>query len=260
MKKIIQIIPHLITSGNLFCGCLAIINVLAGDLIMAAYLVGLAAFLDFFDGFAARALGVSGEFGKQLDSLADCVTFGVVPGMVMMVLIERSFVLESANLTPTEPQPCNQIPYLFIYPAHFASYLALLVPVFSAIRLAKFNLDTRQSHAFIGLPTPANSIFMISLGYLAAAQTSDAATKNLILNLWFLIPVTLIFSFLLVAELPLFALKFKTYKWAGNEIRYLFLITSVLLLILLKMTGLPVIILVYIAFSTIENLLQKKKT
>ena len=257
MKKAVQIIPHLITSGNLVCGCLAIVNVLGGDLILGAYLVGIAALLDFFDGFAARLLKVSGEFGKQLDSLADCITFGVVPGMVMMVMIDKSFLL--SDLLSPELMNADNSMNNFIFPRNNLSYLALLIPVFSAIRLAKFNIDARQNDSFIGLPTPANSIFIISLGYISADPATSIQIKSLILQPWILIFITCIFSFLLIAELPLFALKFKNFKWRENKIRYLFLALSFLGILFFKIFGLSVSILLYLALSVINNLSIKEK-
>ena len=239
------------------CGCLAIVNVLAGNLIIGAYLVGIAAVLDFFDGFAARLLKVSGELGKQLDSLADCITFGVVPGMVMMVMIEKSFLI--SDLFNPEFIPTKNLLNSLSFPSNYLSYFALLIPIFSALRLAKFNIDTRQSESFIGLPTPANSIFILSLGYISADPATSIEIKSFILQPWILILVTCIFSFLLIAELPLFALKFKNFKWNENKIRYLFLITSLIAVVFFKIFGLSVSILLYLIFSVINNLSSKEK-
>lgn len=259
------------TSGNLFCGCLAIAKAFEGDLVWTAYFVGIAAFLDFFDGFAARALKVTGEFGKQLDSLADCVTFGVVPGVVMFKLMEMA----AANSGAIERNPESwNIEYL--------PYIGFLISIFSALRLAKFNLDTRQSESFIGLPTPANSILICSLPlvlryfcFVNDTPTESAQgfyncfipddmprinfiVRDIILNSYFLIFLTMLMSYLLIAELPLFALKFKNFKWKGNEIRFIFLGLSGLLLAFLQFAGLPIIILLYVLLSLIQNLSARK--
>ena len=260
MKKVIGIIPHLFTAGNLICGVVAIIHILAGDLKFGAYLVGIAALLDFFDGFVARALGVSGEFGKQFDSLADCVTFGVVPGMVMMVLIEKSLTISDFTFSMEtiisffSKEGAIQIP-----PKHFISYIALLIPVFSAVRLAKFNIDTRQSDSFIGLPTPANAIFILSLGYLSLNTDTNAFVQFLLMRYEFLVAITIIFSIFLVAEIPLFALKFKNFSWSENKIRFIFLGTSLFLLLIFHIAGLPLIIILYLFFSFINIFFNKRK-
>lgn len=245
-------IPNAITCCNLICGCLAIVQTFNGNLVGAAYLVGLAAIFDFFDGFAARLLKVSSPIGKDLDSLADMVTFGVVPGFVMFRMISlavyKTGIEQSHNLVP-EP---STIPYL-----------AFLIPVFSALRLAKFNNDTRQSDSFVGVPTPANSILICSLplilninGGVNDAQQSSAFEPYL-LNVNFLVVITIIMSVLLVAELPLIALKFKSFGWKGNEIRYVFLISSVLFLVFFRYAGLPLVIVFYVMISVINNVFKR---
>lgn len=138
-------IPNAITCCNLLCGCLAIIQATNGNLLWAAYLVGMAAVFDFFDGFAARLLKVSSPIGKDLDSLADMVTFGVVPGIVMFKMIRLGLRLDKEGFDLIEENP-------------WITYIVFMIPIFSALRLAKFNHDTRQTEAFIGLPTPANAI------------------------------------------------------------------------------------------------------
>ncbi len=243
-------IPNAITSGNLLCGCLAIVKAFEGDLVWAAYLVGIAAILDFFDGFAARMLKVSSPIGKDLDSLADMVTFGVVPGFVMFKLIgiSRLFdIARDANIPDVSAIATENSIY-------FPQYIAFLIPIFSAIRLAKFNNDTRQSDSFIGVPTPANAMFICSTPLIAEFNHLD-----FVLNPYVLIAVTIIFSFLLVSELPLFALKFKHFKWKDNEIRFVFLGLSLLMLITLQFVGIPLIIIMYILLSVINNMITKKK-
>lgn len=247
-------IPNAITCGNLLCGCLAIVCAFNGNLIWASYLVGIAAVLDFLDGFAARMLKVHSEIGKQLDSLADMVTFGVVPGVIMFKLIFQSLNREAYRISLDDLYSStgnHETPYLI--------FIAFLITVFSALRLAKFNIDTRQTDSFIGVPTPANTILIASfpliLGFHGEAYPW---LESIILNKYFLLGITILMSFLLVAELPLFALKFKHFKWKGNEIRFIFLGLSLLLLILFQFVGIPFIIFLYVILSVINNTGKKK--
>lgn len=270
MFKIKQNIPNAITSGNLLCGCLAIVKAFEGDLVWAAYLVGIAAVLDFFDGFAARLLKVSSPIGKDLDSLADMVTFGVVPSVVMFQMIKNSMGVfyVSDIFVGSRPDGGSLIPYI-----------AFVIAVFSGIRLAKFNNDTRQSDSFIGVPTPANAMLICSLPLIlesciphtgwtiypplsAIADTAPPETylsTFFLMNPYVLIALTLIMSFLLVSELPLFALKFKNFGWADNKIRYIFLTCCLILLVCLQVVAIPIIILLYILFSVVNNLAAKQK-
>jgi len=220
-------IPNALTCGNLVCGCYGIDLAYDGNLVMAAYMIGIAAVFDFFDGFAARLLKVSSPIGKELDSLADVVSFGVLPGILMLHLMQQ------ANA------------------GNFA-YLAYLIPAFSALRLAKFNIDTRQTTSFIGVPTPANAILIGSLPLVLEQHTAFQPFFT-----WpILLVITVIMSLLLVAELPLFALKFKDYSLVNNKIRYGFLLTAIVLLITLQFAGLPLTIVAYILFSVADNLLN----
>lgn len=255
-------IPNLITLGNLFCGCLAIVFAFNDDLVWAAYLVGIAAVLDFLDGFVARALKQYSPIGKDLDSLADMVTFGVVPGVVMYQLLVISFNLH--------------VDQEYGYPAgkSGAHFFAFLITLFSALRLAKFNNDTRQSDSFIGVPTPANSILICSIPLiLNIHRPSEFLYRwnwdvpsgiplhvRLLMNDNVLWGIILIMSYLLISEIPLFALKFKSFRWKCNEIRYSFLAASVIMLVLLKFIALPLIIVLYILLSIVNNLLKPKNT
>jgi CDP-diacylglycerol--serine O-phosphatidyltransferase len=225
-------IPNIITCGNLFCGCVAIVNAFDSNLIFAAYLVGIAAVLDFLDGFAARLLKVHSEIGKQLDSLADMVTFGLVPGIILFLMLSKNI---------------GALPHELIY-------IAFLIPIFSALRLAKFNVDTRQSDSFIGVPTPASSILVGSLPLIVQfqPQIGNFAIAEFIQNPTFLISLTVILSYLMVAELPLFALKFKNFSWGDNQLRFGFLIISALLLILFKFIAIPFIIFLYVLLSILN--------
>jgi CDP-diacylglycerol--serine O-phosphatidyltransferase len=241
-------IPNAITSANLFCGCIAIVAAFKGNLVMTAYLVGIAAVLDFFDGFAARLLKVGGEMGKQLDSLADMVTFGVVPGIVLFQLMSASPVL---NGKPTVLL-ANDIGSYWLL-------LSFLITIFSALRLAKFNIDTRQTNSFIGVPTPANSILICSIPLINKFQSEISGFQIYTItgNIYFLVGLTLLMSYLLIAELPLFALKFKNFGWKDNKIRFSFLIISILLLIVFQFIAIPFIIFLYIVLSVVHNLMNK---
>ncbi len=213
-------IPNMLTCANLVSGCVGIYFVFSGDLLMATYLIWTAMIFDFLDGFVARLLRVSSPIGKELDSLADMVTFGVLPGFMMLFLIREGL--------PEQPE---------------WGFAALAVPVFSALRLANFNVDERQSDSFIGLPTPANALFLSSLPFL------EGTMMEWILNPWPLLVITVVFAFLLVAPLPLFSLKFSSFRWTGNRLRINFLLISLLCLLFFRMAGIPLIILVYLAMS-----------
>jgi CDP-diacylglycerol--serine O-phosphatidyltransferase len=192
-----------------------------------AYFVWTACIFDFFDGFAARLLKIASPIGKELDSLADVVSFGVLPAFFMYEAIQ----LES--------------------PFSYLGYVALLIAVFSAVRLAIFNIDESQSDSFRGLPTPANAIFITALPFL------PSPVFDLIYNPVVLTLICLIFSLLLVSGIELFALKFKNFKWVDNKVRFTFLVLSVILLALLQWAALPFIILSYIALSLGIRLVTK---
>lgn len=262
-------IPNALTSANLLCGCIAIVQAMNGHLVWAAYLVGMAAVFDFFDGFAARLLKVSSPIGKDLDSLADMVTFGVVPGIVMYQMMKYSMnhlvFIPIVKVSDFDPE-------IFSFKT-WIPYTSFLIPVFSAIRLAKFNNDSRQSDSFIGVPTPANAIFILSMGlilfkiymkYIDIEPCHEMYDLVEILGSIYQLPVliglTFIMSFLLIAELPLIALKFKHFKWKGNEVRFIFIGLCVLSLSLFQLIGIPLCILLYILISVINNLITKKNS
>ncbi|WP_460971208.1 CDP-diacylglycerol--serine O-phosphatidyltransferase [Spirosoma migulaei] len=208
------------TCGNLLCGCIGLVMTLRGHLETASWLIMLAAVLDFGDGFVARLVKVSGPFGKELDSLADVVTFGVLPAAIVFQL--GWF------------QGLGSI-----------SYGAFLIAILAALRLANFNIDTRQSESFLGLPVPANTMLIAAFPLMERYQPQfDAIWKNDI-GLGMMIA----FSFMMVTEIPLFALKFKSFGWADNQIKYSFLIASILLLLFLQFAAIPLIILLYIILS-----------
>lgn len=226
-------IPNAMTCGNLLCGCIGILFATQGDLASAAWLIVLAGVLDFGDGFVARAVGVSGPFGKELDSLADVVTFGVLPSFIVLALIRGPF------------QPLTKAAGGF-GTTEVLSLLAFAIAVCGALRLARFNIDTRQTDQFLGLPIPANAIFVASLPLILVHQSEYT---TLILNPYVLYGTIMIMSALMVSELPLMAFKFKSFGWAKNRVKYSFLIASILLLILLQFAATPLIILLYILFS-----------
>lgn len=239
-------IPNLLTLGNLFCGTFATILAVQGNFVFAGLFVVIGIFFDFFDGFAARLLNVSGELGKQLDSLADMVTSGVVPGIIMFNLLSSnnnsgSFAEDSGSM------------FWFGFQFYPIQLLGLLLTLGACYRLAKFNIDTRQSDSFIGLPTPAMSLFVISIP-LITEYSNIEFVQNLITNNYFLISVTLLLTYLMNAELPLFSLKFKEYSFKNNLIKYLFLIISLVMIITLQYLSIPLIILFYVVLSIISNL------
>jgi len=233
-------IPNVITLSNLFCGILAVKLGFEGDYILAGGFIILGAIFDFFDGFAARLLGVSNNIGKELDSLADMVTFGVAPGVIMYSLLkllgeDSSFALFSNDFFP---------------------FYAFLIPLLSAVRLAKFNVDENQSDKFIGLPTPANSLFFIAIPYIVIHYLQGNLPTDTILIIVSLL--ILVFSWLLNANIELLALKFKSFGWKNNEFRFSFIALAFTTLFLSFLMGfiyfsIPLIIILYLIISIIYN-------
>lgn len=221
-------IPNFLTCCNLLCGCFGIVFLLEDRNVPAAYFIWAAGVFDFFDGFVARLLKVTSPIGKELDSLADVISFGLLPSLVMYKLI--------GNSTTNEWLP----------------YIAFMIAAFSAIRLAIFNIDEAQTDNFKGLNTPANSIFISSLPLLPASVTSGLFQD------WILVMITIVFSLLMVSRIEIFALKFKNFGWADNKLRFTFLILAVLLLIVFQFSALPLIILLYIVLSLLGKALLKK--
>lgn len=212
-------IPNTITCCNLISGCIATYIAFQGEYKTALLFIVIGAVFDFFDGMTARLLHVSSPIGKELDSLADCITFGFAPSAIV-----------------------------FQYMSQFdarSPFFAFIMAAFSALRLAKFNLDERQAMGFIGLPTPANALFWGSLIVGLGDSTPyiyDVALVGIFIS-----------CYLLVSEIPMFALKFKTWGWKGNEIKYIFLLTCIPLLLLLGISGLAAIIAWYVILSIINN-------
>lgn len=232
MKKAI---PNTITCLNLFTGCVAIFAAFQDSLVFAAWLVYLAAIFDFLDGMLARLLHAYSEIGKQLDSLADMVSFGVLPGVIMFKLMQKAIhSSESASLLTMELFP----------------FFAFIMIIFSALRLAKFNIDSRQTSSFIGVPTPANTLLISSLPLILEKDLFNL--HDIILNPITLAILTVVMSLLLVAEIPLFALKFKNLTWQDNSIRFIFILIALPLLFLLKFAAIPIIIVIYILLSLLK--------
>lgn len=221
-------IPNTITTLNLLSGSIAVITAYEGDYKATVLLVLLAALFDFLDGFSARLLKSYSPLGKELDSLADMVSFGLVPAMTAFSLLRDS-------------------------PWEWARYFGLLIAVFSALRLAKFNIDENQTTSFIGLATPANAIFWTGLAY------SYGDTISLQASPWAILLMIALSCFLLVCNLPMFSLKFKHYSWLGNQIRWIFITGSLLLLIVLQFNALPAIILWYIQLALIVWLFKREQ-
>ena len=238
-------IPNIITSLNLLCGCVAVLFAVSGDLISASFFVFFGIFFDFFDGLAARLLNAHSDVGLEFDSLADMITSGVAPSIVMVQLLSESFFGKSLNMAETfsadgwNSGMTNYLPFI-----------GLMIAVASGYRLAKFNVDTRQTTSFIGLPTPANALLILSLPLIFHFQSS-VWLEALVLNIWFLLGFTTMSSILVNAELPLFGLKFKTWDFKSNAIRYVFLVVCALLLVFLKFIAIPLIIFIYIMLSLI---------
>jgi CDP-diacylglycerol--serine O-phosphatidyltransferase len=226
-------IPNAITSLNLLSGCIGILLAFHNEVAWAAVMIGFASLFDFLDGLAARILHVKSEIGKELDSLADVVSFGVLPGALVYVML---------SILTTN---------------YFVPLFGFIIPVFSALRLAKFNLDIRQTESFLGLPVPANAIFWAGvtlLDYTITNRSANIMMKRAFEQPFVIIIFTVMLSLLLVSELPMFSLKFKNLNWVGNEIRFGFLGSAVVLTALLGIGALPVVILLYVLISIIAKL------
>ena len=236
MNSIKRNIPNLLTLGNLFCGLVAIVFSFENNLHSAGAFIFFGAIFDFFDGLSARLLKVSSEIGKQLDSMADMVTFGVAPGMIMFQMIKLSNIDENS----------------------YIAYIGFIITLFSAIRLAKFNIDTKQTSSFIGLPTPAAAIFIASLPIISKYD-NPIIPDQYFNDSTFLIVTSIILSLLLISKLPLFSLKIKkgeNWKNKENIVRIIFLISCVILLFIFKFAAIPFIVILYIFLSILNNLIK----
>ncbi|HBK83727.1 MAG TPA: phosphatidylserine synthase [Flavobacterium sp.] len=239
-------IPNTITLLNLACGLLAIIAIFKGYYDEAFIFVCLGIFFDYWDGFFARKFQVSGELGLQLDSLADMVTSGVVPGLMMFQLIE------TIQNTQEQYQVTEDTFYMGVVP-----YFGFLITIASAYRLANFNIDKRQIDSFIGLPTPANAMLIMSIPMIQYSNDYEWLT-NLLNNPFVLIIITFLSVYLLNANIPLFSLKLKSLDWNKVKVHYLFLFFAIFLFLLLDFTSIPLIIFSYILVSVFVNFNSKK--
>ncbi len=235
-------VPNAITLANLFCGCIAVVFAFQDTASnprhfeMAFLFVCLGIFLDFFDGFFARLFKVSSPLGLQLDSLADMVTSGVVPGVAMFCMMRSASGMPDDALFP---------------------YLGFLITLGSCYRLANFNIDTRQTDSFIGMPTPGNALFIISLCVLRFLDSTDLILMEILSEKWVLLAITLFSAFIMNASIPLFSLKFKKLNIKDNLLQISFLLLSLLLLVFCQYAGIPMIILTYIFLSILNNKLRK---
>ncbi len=236
----VKYIPNTITSLNLVFGTLAVLLAVKGQIEMAAYAVFMAAIMDFLDGFAARLLKAYSEVGKELDSLADLVSFGVAPSIIVWMIIRQS----------DESMMAGQVNIL--------EYLVILMPVFAALRLAKFNVDDSQETSFSGLPVPGNAIFFAGLAlnwalYQDASGLSGWLTESTG-NAYILSGLVVVFSILMVIPLRLFSLKFNGFSFKTNSVRYIFLLLSLLLILLLGVAAIPLCIVLYLALAVVVSL------
>jgi CDP-diacylglycerol--serine O-phosphatidyltransferase len=230
-------IPNLITLLNLLCGCIAVVFASKQDFEAAFYFVCLGIFLDFFDGFFARLFKVASPLGLQLDSLADMVTSGVVPGFVMFYMM-----VNSQHEVAAFPE---------------LAYLGFIITMGSCYRLANFNIDTRQTDSFIGLPTPANTLFIMSLPLIIKFSDS-LLLLEILTNQWVLLAITLCSAYILNAEIPLFSLKVKKFTLKDNTLQIFFLLISAFLLVFFQFLGVALVIIMYVFLSIINNKLLKK--
>lgn len=222
-------IPNFITCLNLLSGCIGILLVLKGDYLSAFYCVIASGIFDFFDGFVARILHVKSLIGKELDSLADVISFGLQPAMLMYMLLK--------DVTTHAYLP----------------YVGFLIAIFSALRLAKFNIDERQTSDFIGVNTPMNTFLIFSIPFIGEIY------PNLIYSTYTLIAISVITSLLLVSELKLFSMKLSSLAWRDNKFKYIFLLTSLLLILIFKLIAVPVIFILYLVFSYLHFASEKGK-
>lgn len=227
-------IPNLFTLLNLFSGCMGVVFAFTSDLRLVSLMIFISLILDYLDGFMARLLDAKSPVGKELDSLADVVSFGLLPGIIVYRLLHAGEL------------------------SHLA-FIGFLMTLMSAYRLANFNIDTRQSESFIGLPTPANALFWSAFPLILFGNVSgvlESSIAGFIQQPYALLGMTLLFSYLLVAELPLFSLKFKNLSWEENKARHIFLFSCLLLILFLSYYALPFIILLYLLISVVNNKVQ----
>jgi CDP-diacylglycerol--serine O-phosphatidyltransferase len=276
-------LANLFTAANMLCGFVAIILTLAGRIDIAPFFILGGAVLDFFDGFIARKLKIAGPMGKQLDSLADMITFGVAPGMLMLVMIILG--IDISSLIPAEDGArvyqndlsyfvyfqvaawfqalVYEVPNNFDASIKFLPFVAMAIPFFSMFRLAKFNIDENQSDKFIGVPTPLNTIFFLFFPLFFAYNLQNWGHQpKFILALfdcYTLSAISVLFSLLMVSNIPMIALKFKNWTWKDNYFRFSLIGISLIIIPLLTFWAIPIIVFLYLFLSLIENYQTKKK-
>ena len=232
-------IPNILTIFNLLAGLVSITLVFDNNLVWAALFIFIAGVFDYLDGTAAHLLNAKSPLGKELDSLSDVVSFGVAPGIIIYHILSLHCASSSNSLERM----------------HIIPYFALLIPICSAIRLGKFNIDVRQELNFLGLPTPANAIFFAAIPLVIFLQPHVYSIIHLdflvtfFSNTRILVILTILFSYLLISDLPLFSMKFKTFDWKTNRIRYIFLIIAFVMIFLFSLSAIPLIIATYILLS-----------
>ncbi len=238
-------VPNFITSLNLACGSLAVFFGIEGQLGWAAIFIFAAAVFDFLDGMAARLLQAYSEIGKQLDSLADLVSFGLAPAAMLFTMMELTLFEKNQPIFEIEGTPMQ---WAFLFSV-------LIVPIAGAFRLAKFNIDDRQTDSFLGLPIPANAIFYASLGLLLEIGTKPEI-NTIILNRFNLMTAMVLLSALMISEVPMFSLKFKNLKWQDNQLRFVFILLVIAMAVLLKFYAIPLVIISYIVISIIKKIAE----
>ncbi|MGQ8337658.1 CDP-alcohol phosphatidyltransferase family protein [Sunxiuqinia sp. A32] len=239
-------VPNFITSMNLAFGSLAVFFGIEGHLGWAAIFILVAAVCDFLDGLAARLLKAYSEVGKQLDSLADLVSFGLAPAAMLFTMLELTMFDINRPIFEIE---ATYIQWIFLFSV-------LIVPIAGAFRLAKFNIDDRQSDSFLGLPIPANALFFASLGLLLDFG-SKPEINSIILNRFNLMSAIVLFSALMISEIPMFSFKFKSLKWKDNQLRFAFILLVILLAVFVKLYAIPLVIVSYIVVSILTRLSVK---
>jgi CDP-diacylglycerol--serine O-phosphatidyltransferase len=274
-------LANLITGFNMLCGFIAIILALAGRIDLAPLFIFLGAVLDFFDGFVARKIGVSGALGKQLDSLADVITFGVAPGVIIFVMIilgvDYSAVIDlkmtNSVIDTQRFFAYNQImawfsAFFYGFDNYFNSsikflpFAAMIIPFLSMFRLAKFNVDERQTDRFHGLPTPLNTMFFMFFPLYFSFNIENWAHQNKfiywIFDCYSITGIAIIMSFLMITDIPLIALKFKNFSWKDNKFRYLLVGKSLIIILIFQLWAIPIIVILYLILSIIDNYTTKK--
>ncbi len=251
MDSIRKAFPSFLTCLVVIAGCISVTYSLRGRISYAGYFIIAAALLDFSDGFFARILNAVSAFGKQLDSLADVVSFGVAPSMIIYRLIYRSLV----KLEPTSQFDITAPGFTYYVLLH----ISFLLAVFAAIRLAKFNIDDKQKKSFIGLPVPASALFISSIA-IVSEDYLNLPLQQLTYNIWFLIGVVFLLSILMVSAIPMFSFKFESYRLKNNIIRYVFIIVSAVLLLIFKLPAIALLVILYIVISILSNLIIRKSS